>query len=254
MSHPKVLPVSTVWSHGESLFRSAHELLRNKLIFQVIDCLAGEKRSNYFHLMFLGNLNCFCCVARETASIMAHSRTVSHTLAWINAAQILENWILPGKLQPSPTQRTDAEGPLNSMAVYTQLVWSCSCKLMKYHPIAREHFAGPSATVWIFPSLFSHVPGLMPSRCAAARSQAWAWTEDSSMDFSGTPLALSLLFQLANQFLTKPWAWWFFGVLYSKSFSAFLFELLWFCCLFFHIACGLRIMLQPAALLLKLLP
>lgn len=54
---------------------------------------------------------CFYCVARETASIMAHSRTVSHMLAWINAAQILENWILPGKLQPSPTQPTDAEGP-----------------------------------------------------------------------------------------------------------------------------------------------
>lgn len=57
----KMLPVSTVRSHGESLFRSAPELLKNKLIFQVIDCLAGGKRSNYLHLHYLAILLFLLC-------------------------------------------------------------------------------------------------------------------------------------------------------------------------------------------------
>lgn len=145
---------------------------------------------------------CFCCVVRETASIMAHSRTVSHMLAWINAAQISENWILPRKLQPSPAQPTDAEGPLNSMAVYIWLVWSCSCRHRKYHPTVHELFASPPATVWLFPSLCSCIPrfdvfspiaslwsllawvmGELRAgkawSCPATGSQAWAWPEES---------------------------------------------------------------------------
>lgn len=133
LSHPKVLPLSIARSPGESLFRSAHELLQNRLIFQVIDCLAGEKRSNHFHLIFLGNI---------TVSVVLWGRqhplwlTAALLVIWINTAQILENWILTGKLQPLPTQPADAEEPLNLMAVYTWLIWSCNCRLMKHLPIA----------------------------------------------------------------------------------------------------------------------
>lgn len=163
---------------------------------------------------------CFCCVARETASIMAHSRTVSHMLAWINAAQILEKWILSGKMQPLPIQQIDAEGTLNS--VYTWLVWSCSCKVMKYHPIVHERFDSSTASGWNFPALFFSMswvwcfqphcnsvvpPGVGNGNCRAgigsgwpiSSSQVWSWPKESRCGLQGN---LSCL--VANVSVSKP--------------------------------------------------
>lgn len=110
-----------------------------------------------------------CC--EGDTSIVAHSCTVSHMLAWINTAQSLEKWILSGKMQPLPTQWIDAEGPLNS--VYAWLVWSCSCILMKYHPLMHGCFGSSTGAGWIFPVLYFHVLALMSSAPLQLCGSSW---------------------------------------------------------------------------------
>lgn len=264
LSHPKVLPVSTGWSRGESLFKSAHKLLWNKLIFQVSDCLAGEKRLNYFHLMFLGDV---------TVSVVLRGR--QHP-SWLTAALLVICWrgsTLPRFWKTESSQGTAAfANPAKRCWGATQLdgcvysaCWSCSCRLTKYHltastwafcwslcntldfsiadfPCPRFDVFVPIANPW---SLLAWVMGElgagMVRGCPAAANQARAWPEESSRG-----LQWGIFCLVAAVSTSKPVpGLMIFWVLYSKSFSGcFFFELLWFCCLFFHITCGLRVMLH----------
>ena len=76
--------------------RVCSDLLRNKLIFQVIDCLAGEKRLNYFRLMFLGNL---------TVSVVLRGR--QHP-SWLTATLLVICW--PGSLLPRFWKTESSQG------------------------------------------------------------------------------------------------------------------------------------------------
>jgi len=106
----------------------------------------------------------------------------------------------------------------------------------------------PVASLW---SLLAWVVGELR---AAASSQAWAWPEESrhglQWELSHLVAAVSASKPVSGQTLGLMIFW---GPL-LKKFLNFFFELLWFCCLFFHMACGLRVMLQPPPLVLKLLP
>lgn len=181
---------------------------------------------------------------------MAHSCTVSHVLAWINAAQILGKWILSGKMQPLPTQWIYAEGPPRS--VYTWLLWSCSCRLMKYHPpsawtfwqlhrIRLDFSSTVFSTSWVW-CIQPHCNSVVPpgvgngdwragigSGCPVSRSQAWSWPKESRCG-----LQRNLSCFVANVSVSKPVPE---QILFESSpqtnFSYFFFQFLWFCCLFF---------------------
>ena len=111
-------------------------------------------------------------------------------------------------------------------------------------PCPRFDVVSPIANLW---SLLAWVMGELRAgivrRCPAARSQAWAWPEKSrhglQWGISCLVAAVSASIPVPGQILGLMI---FLGPLLKKFFS-FFFEPLWFSCLFFHIDCGLRVML-----------